>query len=284
MPLPRSRRSWSDRIVSPAAYTFDDLVAAYAEVGVAAARVVVVCGDFGRLMAFEKPGKDAVLKAHLDALLHLLGPEGTLVVPTHSMNLLGTDIPFDPATTPSWRAGALSEYVRTQPGATRSFHPYVSYAALGPRAAAITEDVTRHVYGPETPEARLIDMDALHVGVGMPVRVTQATIHHIEQLMAVPYRYTREYLHPVVRAGAVRVEPFYMFVRYLSSGVQRNYNKRIFEAFEQRHTIRRAPLGRSEIASYEMRALYDHAIEMFKHNIFVWAEAPPPKPVYRQAI
>ena len=263
-------------------YTFKDLLSAYGSVGVTRGRVVIVCGDFGRLMAFENPDKEATLKAHFDALLELLGPDGTIVVPSHSLNLVGTDTPFDPATTPSFRAGAFSEYVRTRPGATRSFHPYVSYAAFGKHAAAVTGDVTRHVFGPETPEARLIELDALHIGVGMPVRITQATVHHLEQIMGVPYRYTREYLHPVVRSGEVRTEPFYMFVRYLASGVERNYNKRIFELFERDEPIRRAPLGRSEVAAYGMRALYERGIGIFKRDLFVWAECRPPNPVYRE--
>jgi len=264
-------------------YTYEDLIAAYEQVGVSPGRVVIVCGDLGRLMAFENPDKEASLKAHLDALFHLLGNDGTVVVPSHSLNLIGTDIPFDPLVTRSHRAGALSEYVRTRPAAMRSFHPFVSYAALGRHAATITQDVSRHVFGPETPEARLIACDALHVGIGMPVRVTQATTHHLEQIMGVPYRYTREYLHPVLRNGVTHIEPFYMFVRYLASGVQRNYNKRIFEMFEQRHRVRRASLGRSEIAAYDMRALYEHGIELFKQDLFVWAEAQPPNPIYRQA-
>ena len=45
-------------------------------------------------------------------------------------------------------------------------------------------------------------------------------IHHIEQLMGVPYRYTKEFNHPVLRNGIIQYEPFYLFVRYLDSEVE----------------------------------------------------------------
>jgi aminoglycoside 3-N-acetyltransferase len=88
-----------------------------------------------------------------DALLGVLGPRGTLVVPTftpensttstaHLARIAGLGpagvrafrdrMPaFDPALTPSQGMGALAEAVRTAPGAARSAHPQTSFAALG---------------------------------------------------------------------------------------------------------------------------------------------------------
>ncbi|WSF37390.1 AAC(3) family N-acetyltransferase [Streptomyces sp. NBC_01351] len=88
-----------------------------------------------------------------DALLGVLGPRGTLMVPaftpenstTSSAHLARTSgmtgpavrafrerMPaFDPASTPSQGMGALAEAVRTAPGAARSAHPQTSFAAVG---------------------------------------------------------------------------------------------------------------------------------------------------------
>jgi len=96
-------------------------------------------------------------QAVVQALLDVLGPAGTLVVPTHTSE--NTDpatwqhppVPeewwepirrqapgFDPARTPASRwMGRLAELVRTWPGALRSNHPHVSFAAVGARAADI---------------------------------------------------------------------------------------------------------------------------------------------------
>jgi aminoglycoside 3-N-acetyltransferase len=46
---------------------------------------------------------------------------------------------FDAACTPASRwMGRIAELVRTWPGARRSDHPQVSFAAAGPQAAAVT--------------------------------------------------------------------------------------------------------------------------------------------------
>lgn len=95
-----------------------------------------------------------------DALLGILGDEGTLVVPTQTRSkstssgevrqsvgrlsprererFLGGVAGFDPARTPSEGMGALAEAVRTHPRAFRSAHPTASFAAIGRDAADLT--------------------------------------------------------------------------------------------------------------------------------------------------
>jgi aminoglycoside 3-N-acetyltransferase len=96
-------------------------------------------------------------QAVVDALLHSVGPSGTLVMPTQSWQLcdpafLGEDhIPegwwpiirenlpaYDPARTPTRTMGAVAELFRTYPGTVRSAHPHRLISANGPHAAAIT--------------------------------------------------------------------------------------------------------------------------------------------------
>lgn len=262
-------------------YTYRDLLTAYEALGVQSAKTVLVTGNFGRLMAFERRGKEAVLAAHHDALREVLGPEGTIVVFTASRRLCNTETPFDPAKTSS-ESGTFSEYIRTRPDALRSFHPFCSYAAIGPLAKYITQDITRHAYGPETPEARLIELDALHVVVGLEPNLSLATNHHLEHLMGVPYRYVREYLHPVVRDGTVRREPFYLLVWYRGAGVKADKNRKLFSRFTQKHRLLVERVGRGKIHSYSMRAFYDEGVRAFKEDIYAWTAAMPDNPVYRE--
>ncbi|MFE2301430.1 aminoglycoside N(3)-acetyltransferase [Streptomyces sp. NPDC059445] len=104
--------------------------------------------------------------AVVQGLLDVLGPEGTLVVPTQSGDLsdpalwsrppvpeewwsaIRATMPaYDPRVTPSRGVGVIPETVRTWPGALRSAHPETSFAALGPAAAAVV--------GGHAPDCRL---------------------------------------------------------------------------------------------------------------------------------
>ncbi len=126
--------------------------------------------------------------AVVQGLLCVLGPDGTLVVPTHTSDLsdpaewVDPPVPeqwwetirdsmpaFLPASTPSRGMGAIAEVVRTWPGARRSDHSHVSFAAVGPRAAQITEShELANGLGEGSPLARLYELDAsvLLLGVG----------------------------------------------------------------------------------------------------------------------
>src|SRR5262245_48821666 len=116
-------------------YAYHDLLVAYAELGVSRGRSIFVASDLARLMRFQTPGRQALLDAHFSALIELLGHEGTLFVPTASMDLCNTNLVFDLAATPSREMGAFSEFVRTHKQAVRSFHPFWSIAGIGPAAS-----------------------------------------------------------------------------------------------------------------------------------------------------
>ncbi|MGW1965995.1 aminoglycoside N(3)-acetyltransferase [Streptomyces sp. NPDC001935] len=137
-------------------------------------------------------GAHGVLLALRDAL----GPDGTLVMPAFTPQLChpstwrapdlaeaATDPriaarmpPFDPRRTPAARTmGVLPELLRTQPGALRSRHPHVSFAAQGPHAATV---VRTHPaawrLAAHGPLGRLWDLDAHVLLLGAPWNKTTA--------------------------------------------------------------------------------------------------------------
>ncbi|QKV90891.1 AAC(3) family N-acetyltransferase [Streptomyces sp. NA02950] len=122
------------------------------------------------------------------ALLDVLGPEGTLVVPTHSgdnsdpADWANPPVPeswwaeirasmpgYDPRITPTYGVGRIPETLRTWPGALRSAHPQTSFAAIGERASAIVDGHALDCrLGERSPLARLEEAGAriLLLGAG----------------------------------------------------------------------------------------------------------------------
>lgn len=157
-----------------------------------------------------------------DALWDVLGPGGTIVVPTATSDNSNTSRehlartaglsdekrrrfllempPFDPASTPSTGMGAFAEYIRTSSGAVRSAHPQTSMAALGPSAARFVDAHAQDChYGEASPLARLYEADGwiLLLGVGYAV----CTAFHLAEYRYTPTPPTRIYSCVVSRGG-----------------------------------------------------------------------------------
>ena len=78
-------------------------------------------------------------EALVQAFLEVLGPEGTLAVPTHTLSFPGRGAePFDAMSTPTV-LGLFPEIVRRYPGALRSGHASHSSAAIGAKASFLTK-------------------------------------------------------------------------------------------------------------------------------------------------
>ncbi|MEU4675840.1 AAC(3) family N-acetyltransferase [Micromonospora sp. NPDC023737] len=179
------------------------LVADLRALGLTAGRDVLVHCSLRRLGRPE--GGPAALAS---ALREVLGPTGTLLVPTENAGnstssrayraaTRGMDagrladyhaaMPgWDRAGTPSEGTGAFAEHVRLTPGALRSDHPQTSFAALGPRARELTEghDLDCHL-GERSPLGRLYAAAGWILLLGVGYQACTA-LHLAEYWLPVP--------------------------------------------------------------------------------------------------
>jgi len=165
--------------------------------GVTPRQVLLVHASFRALRPVEG-GPHGVI----DALLEVLGPEGTLVMPSWTGR---DDLPFDARTTPaSADLGVLADTFWRMPGTRRSAHPF-AFAAKGPRAEEVVASrliLPPHAPGSPVGRVHALDGRVLLLGVGHDANTT---LHLAELLADVPYRVPHAFTE--LRDGVlVRVE------------------------------------------------------------------------------
>lgn len=133
-------------------------------------------------------GADAVI----DALLEVLGREGTLLMPALTGKL------FDVRNSPTY-TGLIPEVFRQRKGVLRSFHPTHSVTALGARAEELTAGHLEcpTACGKGTPYVKLMDTGGKILLIGVD-QDRNTSLHTLEDLVNAPYlsAYTAKYLDP----------------------------------------------------------------------------------------
>jgi aminoglycoside 3-N-acetyltransferase len=210
------------------------------------------------------------------ALLDTLGPAGTLVVPTQTMEnsdprhwqrppvpetwwpTVREHMPaFDPAVTPSRGLGALAEMVRTWPGAVRSNHPQTSFAAVGARASELmaTHELESH-FGEASPLAALERVGArvLLLGVGFDV----CTAFHLAE-----YRIPSP---TTVHSCAMATDRGREWVTYTDIATDSDDFDKIGAAYEPTATLNRGTVGAADTRLFPAAEAIAFATDWLRAN------------------
>lgn len=151
-----------------------DLVAGLRALGIGQGWLLQVHSSLSALGHVEG-GAEAVVKA----LLEVVGPWGTIMVPTFNH---GAAEVYDPRVTPSVN-GTVTEALRRRPEAYRSIHPTHPYAAVGSQARELMAGhLEVETFDRRSPLGKLADRGGyvLLLGVGMHAN----TAAHIGETMA----------------------------------------------------------------------------------------------------
>ncbi len=179
------RKKWEKTVKDKPELSFSksELIKHLKALGVKSGRDLILHTAMSKI-GFVEGGPDTVI----DAILEVLGPHATLLMPVYPLNKSTLEVvkdptPFNMLNDRSYM-GSITERFRKRPGAQRSAHPTHSVAALGPDAKKYTEN---HHYsvspcGEGSPFRLLSESKAqiLCIGTG----IGKVTSHHtIEDML-----------------------------------------------------------------------------------------------------
>ena len=157
--------------------TKQDIIDGLNDLGLKAGDTVVVHSSLSSFGQVEG-GVEAVV----DALLEVVGPRGTLAVPTFNFEPGVFDLGATPSIT-----GRITEAVRRRPGAIRSKHPTHSVTAIGPLAQAITENHDKvDPFGRGSALFKLLQAKGKVLQLGT-TQTTCSMVHVAEEIVGVPF-------------------------------------------------------------------------------------------------
>jgi aminoglycoside 3-N-acetyltransferase len=254
--------------------TVDSLVAELRELGVEPGTVLLVHSSLSQL-GWVAGGAQAVVHA----LQEVVGPEGTVVMPTHSYLTdpatwhdpavpeawwpqIRQHLPaFDPALTPTRGMGAIVECFRHTPGLRRSSHPSVSFAARGSHSDTVVADHSLDDdLGEGSPLARVYDLDGqvLLLGVGHD---NNTSLHLAEYRAEFPRRRWEDQGSPVLVDGVRR------WVRYQNLVGDASDFERLGQDFAVETGLeRRSSVGASQTRLMGQRAVVDYAVAWMEQH------------------
>ena len=213
----------------------------------------------------------------VNALLNAVGPNGTVVMPTHSGDLSDpanwsnpavdkswwsaikdTMPPFDPARTPTRGMGAIVDCFRSVPDVLRSHHPQTSFAAFGRHASQITNNhLLENSLGESSPLARLYELDAKVLLLGVS-HESNTSLHLAEYRVTYNGKNFVKNGAPGAKAGA--------WIEFEDIELNSEDFETLGTDFEKTGSIRSGKVGYASSRLMRQRRLVDFAEDWFASN------------------
>lgn len=214
----------------------------------------------------------------IDAILHILGNNGTLVMPTYTLsfcnqaNKTGLGI-FDVQNSPS-EMGILTEFLRKMPNSIRTSHPIHSVTAIGKYAKRIEQIDEKSSFGAKSIFNLLHQLNAKMIIIGLSYDASLTFFHYIEQTISVPYRYIKQFPGKIIfNKNNEYEDTFSMYVKNLEKNVRTNYDK-LGAFLEQNNAVKIHKIGESTVKIMKSKDVFSIVSEELKRNpeIVYWID------------
>lgn len=254
--------------------TRESLAGQFAACGLAAGQTVLVHSSMSKL-GWIVGGPVDVIRALLDVLT----PTGTLMMPAHTGDngdpayWRNPPVPeawwpvirqhrpaYDPHVSPTRAMGAIAELFRTWPGVVRSDHPIGSFAALGPKAAYLTGDHRLDsIFGDYSPIGRLHELDGYILLLGVD-HSNNTSLHLAEHRANFPGKAARR------EGTAMLVDGVRQWVEFDLLALNDDDFPTIGDRYEAEHGIPRGQVGQGAVRFMKQRPLIDYAVAWMARN------------------
>jgi len=208
----------------------------------------------------------------LQAMKEVIGSEGSFVTPAYTYSFCkGED--FDVVKSVS-SVGAFSNRMLSHYKFERSLDPIFSVVGFGPHVNALFDNLPQSSFGKDCVYERLEQCNAKICNLGLSLFYL-TPIHFIEKLMAVPYRYDKQFSGNILHHYKKEAVVWEYYVRKLCAASLPDCSKLEAEGF-QRNICYRASLGLGEVISVSMVDYFDLAKELVNKDPWFLAAGPPP--------
>ncbi len=148
--------------------------------------------------------------------LDILGPTGTLVVPTFNYDFCkGKSYSHKKSMS---QVGMFTNYILWDNASHRSFHPIFSFAAIGSDAKNICNNISKSSFGIDSVFYKLHKLNAKIVFFNVNFEFC-TFIHYVEQDIGVNYRFLKYFKGKVKMNNIEWEDSFDFYVRYLDREV-----------------------------------------------------------------
>ena len=218
-------------------------------------------------------------QAVIEALIEVVGEDGTIMMPTQSWKNLDPEIgvhwdadeadwntirenwpAYDKDLTPTNTMGAVAEMFRSWPGAIRSDHPARSVAAWGKHAKCLTENHDlSNIFGEGSPVGKLYELDGKVLLIGVDYD-KNTSIHLADVRAEYPSKHNSTE-HSAIMENGQRV-----WKAYDTLFVDGEDFVDIGNAFEEEHDVQKGYVGEAWSRLMNQRELVDFSVQWIESN------------------
>ena len=192
--------------------SFDKLVSEFKRIGLSSGDVLLLHSSFKSFGGVEG-GPQTVI----DALMNVLGNEGTLIAPRFNFDFSTYGTTWDVRSTPS-HMGIISEFIRKDPRSRKVFHPIYPFSIIGKHADELIKHRYKGGYSKDSIFHQLLVHDAKIIQIDKVYKST-TLIHHVEEILKVDYKYYKNFIGYVVDENGKKYEDtFNLYVRRIDEG------------------------------------------------------------------